>query len=99
MKSQASSFNVDRVRRLIFCAGRAVAGAAGCAGVMDGPHRRGVRSMLSRMVCGAGRWLRAIALKIRCAGEHVLVAYEYIFISAFRRGGCLGVSRVKNYKK
>ena len=47
-----------------------VAAAAGWAGVTDGPHRRGVRSMLSRMVCGAGRWLRAIALKIRCAGEH-----------------------------
>ena len=28
----------------------------------------------SRMVCGAGRWLREIALKIRCAGEHVLVS-------------------------
>ena len=47
---------------------------AGWAGVADGPHRRGDHSMLSRMVCGAGRWLRAVALKIRCAGEHVLVS-------------------------
>ena len=51
-----------------------VAAAAGWAAVEDEHHRRGIRSMLSRMVCGAGRWLRAVALKIRCAGEHVLVS-------------------------
>ena len=51
-----------------------VAAAAGWAGVADGCHIGGVCSLLSRMVCGAGRWLRAIALKIRCAGEHVLVS-------------------------
>ena len=51
-----------------------VAAAADWVAVTDGPHRRGVRSMLSRMVCGAGRWLRVIALKIRCAGEHVRVS-------------------------
>ena len=50
-----------------------VAAAAGWAGVTDEPHRRGVRSMLSRMVCRAGRWLSGIALQIGCAGEHVLI--------------------------
>ena len=50
-----------------------VAAAAGWAGVTDDPHRREVRSMLSRMVCRAGRWLSGIALQIGCAGEHVLI--------------------------
>ena len=67
---KVSRFNVDRVQADFV----AVAAAAGWAGVTNGPHRRRGRYMLSRMVCGAGRWLRAIALKIRCAGEHVLVS-------------------------
>ena len=69
---KVSRFNFDRVRRLILY--RPVAAAAGWAGVTDEPHRHGVRSMLSQMVCGAGGWLRAIALKFRCAGEHVRVS-------------------------
>ena len=52
----------------------AVAAGAGRAGVADGSHRGGTRSMLSRMVCGAGRWLSTVASKIRCAGGHVLVS-------------------------
>ena len=51
-----------------------VAAAAGWTGAMSGAHRRGVRSMLSRMVCGSGIWLRAIALEIRCVGGHVRVS-------------------------
>ena len=50
-----------------------VAAAAGRAAVEDESHRRGVRSMLSRMVCGAGRWLSGIALQIGCTGELVLI--------------------------
>jgi hypothetical protein len=50
-----------------------VAAAADWAAVEDESHRRGVRSMLSRMVCGAGKWLSGIALQIGCAGEHVLI--------------------------
>ena len=60
----------------IVCSGRFCAGGS-CGGLGGawrmGPIGRGVRSMLSRMVCAAGRWLSGIALQIRCAGEHVLV--------------------------
>jgi len=52
----------------------AMAAGAGRAGVADGSHRDGTRSMLSRMVCRAGRWLSTVASKIRCAGEHVPVS-------------------------
>ena len=75
MKSQVSRFNVDRALLADFVA---VAAEADCVGVTDGPHRRGVYFVLSRMVCGAGRWLREVALKIRCAGEHVLVSTNLV---------------------
>ena len=42
-------------------------------GVTDGCHIGGVWSLLSRMMCAAGRWLSGIALQIGCAGEHVLI--------------------------
>ena len=71
VKSQVSRFNVDRVLLADFVA---VAAGADWVGVTDGPHMRGVCPVPSQMVCGAGRWLREVALKIRCAGEHVLVS-------------------------
>ena len=64
-----------------------VAAAAGWAGVTDEPHRRGVRSMLSRMVCGAGRWLSGIALQIGCAGEHVLIRTNLVRTMCMLAGG------------
>ena len=52
-----------------------VAAARGCGCVAGGCLRYG--NWLAAgvtMICTAGRWLSCIALKIRCAGEHVLVS-------------------------
>ena len=51
-----------------------VAAARGCGRVAGGCLRYGNWLAGVTMICAAGRWLSCIALKIRCAGEHVLVS-------------------------
>ena len=51
-----------------------VAAARGCGRVAGGCLRYGNWLAGVTMTCAAGRWLSCIALKIRCASEHVLVS-------------------------
>ena len=68
---QVSRCDVVRVAQTGFVA---VAAARGCGRVAGGCLRYGNWLAGVTMTCAAGRWLSCIALKIRCAGEHVLVS-------------------------